>query len=83
MEKMVHFFDNIYYNFTSKDKHIWAVATFMGWFCGMNFFNPLFIGPILSAAMSIVIASCTALAGAITLDFYKLKIKDKIFKKKK
>lgn len=80
---MYHFFDHIYNNFSSKDKHLCLVSSIAGWICGMNFFNPLWIGPVFSALMSIVIASSTALAGALTLDFYKEKIKPKLFKKSK
>lgn len=81
MEKMSHFLDHIYDNFTSQDKYICTVASLTGWFLGMHLFNPLFIGAFMSAVMSIVIASVTALAGAVTLDFYKEKIKPKLFKK--
>lgn len=81
MEKMFHFFDHIYNDFTSKDKYVFGFSSFIGWVFGINLFFTW--GPVLSAMMSITIASVTALAGAITVDFYKLKIKNKLFKKPK
>ncbi len=83
MAKMVHFFDNIFNDFTSKDKYVLTLSSFTGWLFGIHFMNWLTWGPFLSALMSVFTCCLTTLAGAVTLEFYKRKIKDKLFKTKK
>lgn len=79
---MEHHFHNLYDSFSRNDKTIWAVSSFLGWFSGIQFFNWVHWGPVLSGLMSVAIGAITTLVGAVALDFYKLKIKPKLFKTK-
>lgn len=76
-----HYLHHLYDSFSTEDKVVCSTSIIIGWALGVNFLVSW--GLLLSTFLSIATASITALACAMSLDFYKEKLKHRIFKKKK